>query len=84
MMLGTTGGSGTEGTDINLEIILIRIKEKMGTCVRDINELFYNRETGENDSKLCVLMGKVLRLVSYLESTNEGNVLGRVAVDLKE
>jgi hypothetical protein len=67
-----------------LELILIRVKEKMGNCVKDINELFYNRETSENDSKLCVLMQKILRLVSYLESTNEGNVLGRVAVDLKE
>lgn len=58
------------------------IKEKIGKSIKDIYQYFYKSKTGPNDTKLCLLLQKILRLCSYIEGTTELNVMNRVSLDM--
>ena len=73
-----------DGKELNLDYVLTYIKRKMNEVIKDINHYFYKSNPSKNDTKLTLLLQKIIRLVYFLESINEHNVKDKLCIDLKE
>ena len=74
-----------ESKQLNLEFISTYIKQKISTCVRDINSSFYQKNPTKYDPKLCSLLNKVIKLLNYLgRDVDMYNISDRFMLDLKE
>lgn len=73
-----------DGKELNLDYILTYIKKKMNYVIKDVNHYFYKSNPSKNDTRLALLLQKIIRLVYFIESINEFNVKDKLCVDLKE
>lgn len=73
--------TATSDKELNLEYLVGYIRTKMGQHIKDINQYFFKANPSQNDTKLCGLLHKLLKLISYFEGTNEQNVINRVTLD---